>query len=73
VMEIDKNNQLKTDEEKYLGAFIHLHGGGLKMTDDNGYLNRCYDLAKEIADSTGEKKYKKRAAFLMEESKARIE
>jgi hypothetical protein len=58
VIELDRRNQIRTNLQKYLAAFIYHHCGGEKMTNDSSYELRAGQLCKEIIDSKNDDVFK---------------
>jgi len=51
VIELDTNNLIVLDIQKYYAAFIYHHSGGSKMKDDSTYKLRAFALCNEIINS----------------------
>lgn len=73
VMELDKNNLLNSDLDKYHAGFIYLHGGGSKMRDDIAYLNRSSELFRDLMTNAGTKKMQRRGKTYYQESQAQLD
>jgi len=63
VINLYKNDLVKTPDDKFHAAYTYFHGGETKMGPDSLYLRIAYELFSDLAENGLTKKDKKRGDY----------